>query len=318
VSRLRTIALSLLLWASPAASVTLTPGDIVGLGFDASSPFGPVGVVHFDAESGYAATPVSPVTGVDVVIDGASALVLQRNPTTGAGTIVRVDLATGASTTVATGLQGVGQIEVDGAGRIFVGPDRLSASFGTPAIYRVDPVTGAATLLHTAANLRGVALGPDGVYSTNIGGIGPIGDFLIDVLRIDPDTGATSVLESPSFFVPDVFSIEVDGLGNRYLWGDLGFFDGDLVRTFGSPAGPSFFGSFEGFSGTALDEDGNPILTRSVPDFFSQPFITSSHVSFGPTDVFASAIDVYVPEPRTLLLVGMGLTGLAVLRRRRA
>jgi hypothetical protein len=78
MSRLCTIALSLLLFASPATSVTLTPGDIVGLGFDASTPLTPLGVVHFDGESSYAATPVSPATGVDVVNDGGLAAIARR------------------------------------------------------------------------------------------------------------------------------------------------------------------------------------------------------------------------------------------------
>lgn len=199
-------------------------------------------------------------------------------------------------------------------------------------LYTIDPVTAAATLVggNVFASVAGLAFDFDGtLFGSAAASFFEFPDILI---KIDPNTGATSVVGSFGIADGAFDALAVDPTtGVLYALGGSDPFDElftvdkltgaatslGAVTESGTGVGPPSV-----IAGLAFDGSGN--LFASVGDGDGR--ILSIELSGSPTYTIlgdarlagsVSDIAIRIPEPGTMLLLGAVLSGLVVIRERR-
>ena len=99
---------------------------------------------------GYTGLGAAAVGGLDFKSDGTlfAAVNIVGDGGTGAETLATINKATGVATVIgAFGTEGMEGIAFDAAGRLWGSTSARGGGASTPALYRIDPATGAATLV---------------------------------------------------------------------------------------------------------------------------------------------------------------------------
>jgi hypothetical protein len=168
-------------------------------------------------------------------------------------------------------------IAVAANGDIFV-TDQLYDS-GAGAIVRIDPLTGALSVVSRNFGFLGLGIGPDGdLLATGL--LHQPGPAVYTLVEVDPSSGARTVLSTDGLFngVRDVVD---DGSGRLLV------------------ASPSALGSAHG------------AIIAVDPVTGAQSVFSSAPVNSGPYGI----VIVPIPEPGTLGLLAVGVFGLASRRR---
>ncbi|MEZ5364211.1 MAG: thrombospondin type 3 repeat-containing protein [Bryobacterales bacterium] len=126
-----------------------------------------------------------------------------------ANALLRIDRATGAQTTVASGAPLDRPIGI-GVGR---NGDIFAADNNSRAVMRIDPVTGAITTITTLGIPKGLEVDPAGQLLVSEPG---------RIVRIDPDTGSIQEVSSGGQFNA-VFDLEVAADGTIFAADELAF-----------------------------------------------------------------------------------------------
>jgi sugar lactone lactonase YvrE len=177
------------------AVTRLAPGTILLADRDAAGPDGDLvgGVIRVDPRTGgqarlFFGPHVAAPSGLAIEADG-TILVAREDA------IVRIDLLTGEQTILASG-EPLGRfhagLAIEDDGRILI-THTGRKSHGKGQLVRVDPETGAKTVLTTSdCDLAGVALEADGTILVVEQGVSP--DKPRDLVRVDRSTGQPAVL----------------------------------------------------------------------------------------------------------------------------
>ena len=259
-----------------------------GFGALYGAAVGPDGVIYVADASGVIYR-VDPNTGVrtvlatggflvnptGVALDGAGNLIVAdagaSSGNGGAdGAIIKIRLSDGSQTRVSDGsnaTQGNAFLDLLGLA-VDANGDYLVTDFAAVAVYRVNHVTGNRTVLSSGDNLSrptGVAVEADGnivVADFDAGGSG-------EIIRLDPVSGAQTVLASGGLIHPEFLAVAPDGGIIVAATAPHGLFqpvaNGQIVRVDPSSGAVSVIGEHGGLQnpvGVAIEASGDLIVTN--------------------------------------------------------